>query len=38
VGADGRVQRMRIDVESRAELEPRARYLFLDEVYGGAEP
>jgi para-nitrobenzyl esterase len=38
VGADGRVQRMRIDVESRADLEPRARYLFLDDVYGGAEP
>jgi para-nitrobenzyl esterase len=30
VGADGQVQRMRIDVESRAEAEPRARYRFLD--------
>ena len=30
VGPDGQVQRMRIDVESKAEPEPRARYLFLD--------
>jgi para-nitrobenzyl esterase len=30
VGADGQVQRMRIDVEPRAEAEPRARYRFLD--------
>jgi para-nitrobenzyl esterase len=29
---EGQVQRMRIDIESRAEPEPRARYLFLDEV------
>ena len=28
----GGVQRMHIDVESRAEAEPRARYLFLDQV------
>ena len=33
VDASGVVQRMRIDVESRAEPEPRARYLFLDQVY-----
>jgi para-nitrobenzyl esterase len=32
VGAGGEVQRMRIDVESGAEAEPRARYLFLDEA------
>jgi hypothetical protein len=32
VGAGGEVQRMRIDVESGAEREPRARYLFLDEA------
>jgi para-nitrobenzyl esterase len=31
VGPDGQVQRMRIDVESKAEAEPRARYLFLDQ-------
>jgi para-nitrobenzyl esterase len=31
--ASGNVQRMRIDVESRAEPEPRARYLFQDQVY-----
>jgi hypothetical protein len=30
VGADGTAQRLRIDVESRAEPEPRARYRFLD--------
>jgi para-nitrobenzyl esterase len=29
----GMVQRMRLDVDSRAEQEPRARYLFQDEVY-----
>lgn len=33
VNASGTVQRMKIDVESRAEPEPRARYLFLDGVY-----
>ena len=32
VGSDGEVQRMRIDVESGAEDEPRARYLFQDQV------
>lgn len=30
---DGRAMRMRIDVESRAEPEERARYLFLDRFY-----
>ncbi len=34
--ASGRVTRMRIDVHSRAEPEPRARYLFLDQVYAAA--
>jgi para-nitrobenzyl esterase len=33
VGPDGRVQRMRIDVSSHAEPEPRPRYLFLDRFY-----
>ena len=33
VDASGVAQRMRIDVASRAEPEPRARYLFLDRVY-----
>ena len=33
VDAAGVAQRMRIDVASRAEPEPRARYLFLDRVY-----
>lgn len=37
-GAQGGVQRMRIDVQSRAEPEPRARYLFLDQVYAAAKP
>jgi para-nitrobenzyl esterase len=32
-GPDGQVLRMRIDRESRAEAEPRARYLFLDQFY-----
>ena len=32
VGADGQVRRMRIDVDSRAENEPRARYQFLDQA------
>jgi para-nitrobenzyl esterase len=35
-GPDGRVMRMRIDVQSRAEAEPRARYLFLDRFYAQA--
>jgi para-nitrobenzyl esterase len=33
VGSDGVVRRMRIDVESRAEPEPRARYLLQDQTY-----
>ena len=33
VSPRGEVQRMRIDVTSRAEPEPRARYLFLDQAY-----
>ena len=37
VDASGQVQRMRIDVESHAEPEPRARYLFLDQVYAPAK-
>jgi para-nitrobenzyl esterase len=36
--ASGPVQRIRIDVDTRAEAEPRARYLFLDQVYYGAKP
>ncbi|HEX7979193.1 MAG TPA: carboxylesterase family protein [Gemmatimonadaceae bacterium] len=31
--ASGNVQRIRIDVDTRAEAEPRARYLLQDEVY-----
>lgn len=31
--ADGRVMHMRLDVDSRAEPEARARYLFLDRFY-----
>jgi para-nitrobenzyl esterase len=31
--ANGKAQRMRIDVESRAEPEPRDRYLFQDQFY-----
>ena len=31
VDASGQVQRMRVDVESRAEPEPRGRYLFQDQ-------
>ncbi|MDQ2665484.1 MAG: carboxylesterase family protein [Gemmatimonadota bacterium] len=34
VNANGEVQRIRIDVDTRAELEPRARYLFLDAMSG----
>jgi len=33
VGANGEVTRMRIDVDTRAEPEPRAKYLFEDEFY-----
>lgn len=35
VPADGRAMRMRIDVTSKAEPEPRARYLFLERVWAG---
>jgi para-nitrobenzyl esterase len=38
VDASGNAQRMRIDVTSRAEPEPRPRYLFLDQVYTAAKP
>ena len=31
--SNDQVQRIRIDVDTRAELEPRARYLFLDATY-----
>jgi len=31
--ANGQVQRIRIDVDTRAEAEPRARYLLQDQVY-----
>ena len=37
-GANGDVQRLRIDVETRAEPEPRARYRFLDQVFAGSHP
>ena len=37
VATDGQVQRMRVDVESRAEPEPRARYLFQDRARGARE-
>jgi para-nitrobenzyl esterase len=33
VASDGRVMRMRLDVESHAEAEQRARFLFLDQFY-----
>ncbi|MFL5618951.1 MAG: carboxylesterase/lipase family protein [Gemmatimonadaceae bacterium] len=38
VDASGNVQRVRIDVETKAEAEPRARYLFEDQVYSAAQP
>lgn len=38
VDASGQVQRMRVDVESRAEPEPRGRYLFQDQLRAGALP
>jgi para-nitrobenzyl esterase len=31
--ANGQVTRMRIDVDTHTELEPRARYLFLQSFY-----
>ena len=36
VDASGNAQRIRIDVETKAEPEPRARYLFQDEAYSAA--
>ncbi|MEO8334769.1 MAG: carboxylesterase family protein [bacterium] len=38
VSSSGDVQRMRIDVDSRAEPEPRARYLFQDEARSATRP
>jgi para-nitrobenzyl esterase len=35
---NGQVQRIRIDVDTRAETEPRARYLFLDQVFSAPKP
>jgi len=36
--ANGDVQRLRIDVEPKAEAEPRARYRFLDDVFTAPKP
>ena len=36
--ASGNVQRLRIDVDTRAEPEPRARYLFLDQIFASPRP
>ena len=33
---NGQAQHIRIDVETRAEAEPRPRYLFLDQTLAGA--
>ena len=38
VNATGEVQRLRMDVEPRAELEPRARYLFLEKFFTTPRP
>lgn len=35
---NGQVQRIRIDVQTRAEAEPRARYQFLDQPAAAARP
>jgi para-nitrobenzyl esterase len=35
---NGQAQRIRIDVETRAEAEPRARYLFLDQASTAPRP
>jgi para-nitrobenzyl esterase len=35
---NGQVQRIRIDVDTRAEPEPRARFLFLDQTPASARP
>jgi para-nitrobenzyl esterase len=37
VGPNGEVQRIRIDVETKAEPEPRARYLFEDGFYSATK-
>jgi para-nitrobenzyl esterase len=37
VGPNGEVQRIRIDVETKAEPEPRARYLFEDAFYSATK-
>lgn len=34
----GQAQRIRIDVETRAEQEPRARYVFLDQLPSSGRP
>jgi para-nitrobenzyl esterase len=36
--ANGQVQRIRIDVDTRVETEPRARYLFLDQAFSAPKP
>jgi para-nitrobenzyl esterase len=38
VDANGNAQRIRIDVETKAEPEPRARYLFQDQQFSAARP
>ena len=38
VDASGNAQRIRIDVETKAEPEPRARYLFQDQVVAAPSP
>jgi para-nitrobenzyl esterase len=38
VDASGNAQRIRIDVETKAEPEPRARYLFQDQFFSAAKP
>lgn len=35
---NGQARRVRIDVDTRAEPEPRARYLFLDQTPASARP
>jgi hypothetical protein len=35
---NGQARRIRIDVDTRAEPEPRARYLFLDQPPASATP
>jgi para-nitrobenzyl esterase len=38
VAPNGQVLRLRIDVSTRAEAEPRPRYLFLDQFYAQSAP